>query len=217
MKRKFLEDLGLEKEMIDKIIDENSADIGKAKGELETIKEKLSTTEKELETTKKLVTERDTQLETLKNSSGDIESLKKQIETLQADNKAKDEAHAAEIKELKVNAAVDAAITNAKGRNAKAIKALLNLENAELAEDGTVKGLSEQLNALIKAEDSKFMFDVDTKKPTVKGATPGESGNDDADKPIVTKEQFSKMSYKDRTKLFTENKELYDSLTQNQN
>ena len=214
MKRKFLEDLGLEKEMIDKIIDENSADIGKAKGELESIKEKLSTTEKELESTKKLVTERDTQLETLKNSSGDVESLKKQIETLQNDNKAKDEAHAAEIKQLKIDAAVDTAISNAKGKNAKAIKALLDLENAELADDGTVKGLSEQIEKLIKSDDSKFMFDTEKSKVTVKGATPGESGNDDGDKSI-SKEQFNKMSYKDRIKLFNENKELYDSLNQN--
>ena len=214
MKRKFLEDLGLEKEMIDKIIDENSADIGRAKGELESIKEKLSTTEKELESTKKLVTERDTQLETLKNSSGDVESLKKQIETLQNDNKAKDEAHAAEIKQLKIDAAVDTAISNAKGKNAKAIKALLDLENAELADDGTVKGLSEQIEKLIKSDDSKFMFDTEKSKVTVKGATPGESGNDDGDKSI-SKEQFNKMSYKDRIKLFNENKELYDSLNQN--
>ena len=41
MKRKFLEDLGLEKEVIDKILDENSADIGRAKGELETVKNQL--------------------------------------------------------------------------------------------------------------------------------------------------------------------------------
>lgn len=41
MKRKFLEDLGLEKETIDKILDENSADIGKVKGELDTAKNDL--------------------------------------------------------------------------------------------------------------------------------------------------------------------------------
>ena len=41
--------------------------------------------------------DRDGQLETLKNSTGDVEAMKQQIATLQADNKAKDEAHAAEI------------------------------------------------------------------------------------------------------------------------
>jgi chromosome segregation ATPase len=199
MKRKFLEDLGLEKEMIDKIIDENSADIGKAKGELESIKEKLSTTEKELESTKKLVTERDGQLEQLKNSSGDVESLKKQIETLQNDNKAKDEAHAAEIKQLKIDAAVDTAISNAKGKNAKAIKALLDLENAELDEDGTVKGLADQIKALQTAEDSKFLFG----SSTMKGAKTGESGNDDGDKGVDT----SKMTYSELAAYMAEHPE----------
>jgi len=38
MKRKFLEDMGLEKEQVDKILDENSQDIGKAKGDSEKAK-----------------------------------------------------------------------------------------------------------------------------------------------------------------------------------
>ena len=38
MKRKFLEDMGLEKEQVDKILDENSQDIGKAKGDSEKSK-----------------------------------------------------------------------------------------------------------------------------------------------------------------------------------
>ena len=36
MKRKFLEDMGLTKEQVDSILDENSQDIGKAKGDLDT-------------------------------------------------------------------------------------------------------------------------------------------------------------------------------------
>lgn len=43
------------------------------------------------------VRDRDGQLETLKNSTGDVEGMKQKIATLQADNKAKDEAHAAQI------------------------------------------------------------------------------------------------------------------------
>ena len=48
------------------------------------------------------VRDRDGQLEKLKNSTGDVDAMKKQIEALQKDNKAKDEAHAAEIKQLKI-------------------------------------------------------------------------------------------------------------------
>ena len=79
MKRKFLEDLGLEKEVIDKILDENSADIGRAKGELETVKNQL-------EAAQQAIAERDTQLETLQNSVGDNQELQEQISQLQAEN-----------------------------------------------------------------------------------------------------------------------------------
>ena len=147
------------------------------------------------------VRDRDGQLETLKTSTGDVEGMKKQIETLQADNKKKDEDHAAEINQLKVDAAVESAITGAKGKNAKAIKALLNLENAELADDGTIKGLSEQLEALTKADDSKFLFDTETKKTQVKGAKPGESGKEDVDDKVDT----SKMSYSELAAYMAEN------------
>ena len=37
MTRKFLEDMGLEKEQVDKILDNNSQDIGKAKGDSEKL------------------------------------------------------------------------------------------------------------------------------------------------------------------------------------
>ena len=82
--------------------------------------------------------DRDGQLETLKNSTGDVEAMKQQIATLQADNKAKDEAHAAEIKKMKVDAAVEAALTSSGAINAKAVVPFLkDLDKAELADDGT--------------------------------------------------------------------------------
>lgn len=147
------------------------------------------------------VKERDTQLETLKNSTGDVEGLKKQIEQLQADNKQKDEIHKAEIKQLKVDAAIDSALTSAKAKNKIAVKALLkDMDKAELAEDGTIKGLSDQLQALMKADDSKFLFDEGT-KPTVKGAKPAASGNDDGDKGV----DVSKMTYSELAAFMAEN------------
>lgn len=153
--------------------------------------------------------ERDEQLETLKNSSADVETLKKQIETLQGENKAKDEAHALEMKQLKIDSAVSSAITGAKGKNAKAIRALLNLENAELLEDGTVKGLKEQIESLVKAEDSKFLFESE-EKVQFKGAIPAGSAKNKSSG--ITKETFSKMGYKERVELFNTNRDLYDQL-----
>ncbi len=191
MKRKFLEDMGLEKEQVDKILDENSQDIGKAKGDSEKIHKDLDAANAEVESLKGQISDRDKQLETLKNSTGDVEAMKQQIATLQADNKAKDDAHAAEIKQLKIDAAIDSALTGAKAKNNTAVKALLkDLDKAELADDGTIKGLAEQIEALQKSD--AYLFDTTTKKKTqVKGAKPGESGNDDGDHEVDT----SKMTY----------------------
>ena len=142
MKRKFLEDMGLTKEQVDSILDENSQDIGKVKGDLDTANQEITSLREQ-------IVDRDSQLETLKNSTGDVEALREQIAILQADNKTKDETHAAEIKQLKIDSAVLTALTGAKAKNNTAVKALLkDLDKAEFAEDGTIKGLAEQIEVL---------------------------------------------------------------------
>lgn len=131
----------------------------------------------ELKQAKDQVKERDSQLETLKKNVGDSEELKKQIEALQNDNKTKDEAHAAEIKQIKIDAAVDKALVDAKAKNPKAVKALLDLAKAEISDDGTIKGLDAQIKTLSEAEDSKFLFDTDNtqnKNQNSKGFVPGQ-------------------------------------------
>ena len=107
MKRKFLEDLGLEKDVVDKIMNENGKDIEAAKTELTTVTA-------ERDQLKKDVDDRDKQIDTLKKSAGDNEDLKKKIEDLQAENKAQ-----------KLNNAVEKALTNAKALNLTATRALL--------------------------------------------------------------------------------------------
>ena len=103
MKRKFLEDLGLEKEAIDKIMAENGNDVNAAKAEYDSMKQ-------ERDTMAAQVAERDKQLETLKNSTGDMEALKQQIITLQADNQAAKEKYDADMKELKLSTAIRLAL-----------------------------------------------------------------------------------------------------------
>ena len=145
------------------------------------------------------VKDRDSQLETLKNSTGDVDAMKKQIETLQADNKAKDEAHAAEIHNLKVNAAIDAALTGANAKNLVAVKALLkDMDKAELDADGSIKGLADQIAALQKSD--AYLFEAKESKK-MKGAKPGEAGNEDGDKGVDT----SKMTYSELAAFMAEN------------
>lgn len=205
MTRAELEALGLTKEQIDSVMGINGNDI-------EKVKTKLTDAEKEAKTLKEQIKDRDKQLNDLKNSKEDLEGLKSQIEALQKDNKAKDEQYKAEIRNLKVNSAVEAALTGAKAKNLTAVKALLkDIDKAELLEDGTVKGLKEQIEALKKADDSKFLFDIDVATPqTPKGATPASSPK--ASATGITKEQFNKMGYRERLDLFNNDPTTYNSL-----
>ena len=125
------------------------------------------------------------QLGALQKETGDVQSLKDKIQELQDNAKEAEKTHAAEIQTLKINNAVDTALIGAKALNTKAVKALLNLEGAELAEDGSVKGLAEQITALQKSDS--YLFG----SSTMKGAKTGESGNDDGGKGVDT----SKMTY----------------------
>lgn len=146
------------------------------------------------------VRDRDSQLETLKNSTGDVDAMKKQIEDLQKANKDAADAHAAEIKQLKIDTAIDTALGDAKAKNKIAVKALLkDMDKAELAEDGTIKGLAEQIEALQKSDS--YLFDAKDSKKQFKGAAPGESGNEEGDKGVDT----SKMSYSELAAYLAEN------------
>lgn len=151
--------------------------------------------------------DRDGQLEILKNSTDNPETLKQTIATLQADNKAKDEKHAAEIKQLKVDAAIDAALSGAKAKNAKAVRALLEIdsEKIKVKEDGTLDGLmlAEQIKKLQSAEDSKFLFETESKHTKIKGASPAETGVESPDSKVDT----SKMSYEELCAYMEQNPE----------
>lgn len=169
MNKEKLMELGLTEELASKVAKELDGNY--------VPKARFNEVNSELKTAKDQVKDRDSQLETLKKSVGDAEELKKQIETLQNDNKAKDDAHAAEIKQIKIDAAVDKALADAKAKNPKAVKALLDLAKAELADDGTIKGLDAQIKGLTEAEDSKFLFEVDNsqnKNNNSKGFVPGQ-------------------------------------------
>lgn len=146
---------------------------------------------------------RDKQLEELKKSNGDVEELQKQITQLQADNKKAEADHAAEIKQLKVDSAIESALMAAGARNMKAARALLDidLDSIKVKDDGTLDGLSldEQIKKLKGADDSKFMFN-ETKR-TFKGTNPADPGRNDPNQKIDPKD----MSYEELCNYLDEN------------
>lgn len=197
MTRKQLEDLGLTKEQADSVMKINGDDIENAKGTAATEIKNLQT---EVDGLKTQVGDRDKQLETLKASAGDNANLKKQIEDLQTENATAKANHESELNQLKIDFAVEKALTGAKAKNIKAVKALLELNDAKLDKDGNVKGLAEQIEKLTSGDDTKFLFEAQKQtkqQQNFKGFQPGASGGQ---KPgDGEKVDFSKMSYDELT------------------
>lgn len=143
----------------------------------------------ENKTLKTSVSDRDKQLETLKALAGDNEELKKQIETMKQQNADQEKAHKAELAQLKLDNAIDTALTVAGAKNTKAVKALLDISQVKLEEDGKLTGWDEQIKALQKSDAYLFA----TQQNKFKGFQPGASGDN---KP-GTKVDMSKMSYEE--------------------
>lgn len=194
MTRKQLEDLGLTKEQADSVMKINGDDIENAKGTASTEIKNLQT---EVEGLKTQVGDRDKQLETLKASAGDNADLKKKIEDLQTENATAKATHESELNQLKIDFAVEKALTGAKAKNITAVKALLDLKDAKFDKEGNVKGLAEQIEKLTSDEGTKFLFEAQKQQQNFKGFQPGASGEH---KPGEgEKVDFSKMSYDELT------------------
>jgi predicted RNase H-like nuclease (RuvC/YqgF family) len=101
------------------------------------------------------IQERDNQLEQLKNAAGNSEELKAQIEQLQAENQKAAEEWQAKMAQMQLDFAIEKALAAAKAKNAKAVKALLDLEKIKL--DGEqLLGLDDQLKAIQQSDPYLF-------------------------------------------------------------
>ena len=160
MKREFLQnfkvgDQPLPKEIIDEIMAENGRDIESAKkpfADYDSIKEQLQTAK-----------------DGLKAFEGvDVAQLQSKVADLQGELNAKDTEWQGKLADMAFDHALEAAITSAKGKSAKAIRALLDVD--------TLKGSKNQ-EADIKAaleglkKDSGYLFDDGRVPPPYSGGT----------------------------------------------
>lgn len=181
MKRDFLEKLGItEKETIDAILDENSSDIGKAKGDVEAKETQITELQQQL-------ADRDKDIEELSKQAGNDAELQAKYQELQDKYQNETEASNNRIAEIKRDSAVELKLTQAGAKNIKAAKALLDLDKVEVAEDGTVTGLDEQITTITTSD--AYLFGGETTGQFASGGNPngGPSGEVDAFKVATEK------------------------------
>lgn len=163
MTRKFLEELGLEKDVIDKILDENSADIGKEIGKTNAAKTDLAAANGELQTVR-------AELDELKKSTGDAGEVQKKLDELQAKYDTDTAALQKQITDRDYTDAISAAIAAAndgkglkfssKGAQTAFISALRE-KGLEL-KDGALTGFDDFVKAQKEADPDAFASDTPT-------------------------------------------------------
>lgn len=121
------------------------------------------------------LTERDKQLSELQKNNSSNEELKKQITELQEKNQASEKEYQETLAKIKLDNALELALTSAGAKNNIAVKALLKMENIKMDNDKVI-GLTEQIEELKKTSD--YLFKVEEKAPEVPvGTTPANPNN----------------------------------------
>lgn len=198
MKREFLKELGLEDEVINKIMAENGKDIEAHKRNSEDTTAKLDAKTKEHGEALALI-------EQLKGENAGNEKLQNSIK----DYETKVAQLTAENAQLKIDKAVEVALLENKAKPSDIDYLMFKLKadhkDIALDENGKVKGIDDIVSGLKTSYASNF--ESAAKKTFEPNKLPeGNTTN------AVTKEQFDKMGYSEKLKLFNENKELYQEL-----
>lgn len=157
MKREFLQnikvgDQPLPKEVIDAILDEHSRSVGTIRAENEGLRTQLQTAK-----------------DGLKAFEGvDVKDLQGQITRLQQELADKDTAHQAELANMAFDRTLEGAITAAKGKSVKAIRALLDVDTlrASKNQEADIKTALEGLQ-----KDSGYLFDTGNPTPPYAAGT----------------------------------------------
>jgi hypothetical protein len=193
MKREFLTDLGLETEQVNKIMAEHGKTVNSLKDEADKAKEDADELKGQLS-------------DRSKRAEGN-EDLQEQIKKLQDENKKVKDDYEQKLTEKTFDYSLDKALADAKAKNPKAVKALLNKEAIKLDGDKLL-GLEEQLKSI--QESDGYLFG-ESEPAGLKGRQAHPPGQ----KPpsTVTKEQFNQMGYIERNQLYSDNPELYKQLS----
>lgn len=173
MKREFLESLDLgkgvkmPKSAIDAIMNENGNDIEAARkpfSDYESIKQQLSDANKTIEDFKNM----------------DVDGIKKAADEWKAKYEQAEKDHAAKLDGLELDGKIESALRDAKAKNAKAVRALLDMEALKSSKnrDADIKAAVEAV-----AAENAFLFGEDGGGPRLSsGSHHGPGGEPDYSK-----------------------------------
>lgn len=125
--------------------------------------------------------EKETELAALRASAQATQGLQAELDSLKAQ-------YAKDTCEWKLGRQVDKALMDAKARNLELARKALDLSKVTVAEDGSLSGLSEQLEALKKSDGYLFAEEPPAGRPLSTGGSHG--GGPKA----YTREQLAAMS-----------------------
>lgn len=191
MKRKFLEDLGLESDVIEKVMAEAGKEITALKARADDLTEQINVKE----TT---IAEKNNKIAELEKI--DIEAIKKEQFDLGKTEGSK------EIEVFKKQNALDKALQGYKAKDTSILSKMLDMEKVKFDDNyEIVEGLEEQITPLKESHD--YLFENENPLPTFTGNI-----KQPADGNQITKEAFNKMSYKERVALKSKKPEVYENL-----
>ena len=197
---KYLEDLGVEKEVAEKIFAERSKEIEAEKAKRMSAEEKLTEAEKSLE----LVT---TEMDALKKGEKNAEEIQAKLDALIAEREAeKTKAEADRLAKEKADNVLSRfnAVKKKFKHNDIEQAYLKRFGDAIESKDFEGKSDAEIYHELTKDDDCH----EGVKAVHLAGGTPSGVGGKS-----VTREAFNKMSYKERLQIYNENQALYNELT----
>lgn len=157
MNKDDLKKFGIEDDdLIQKVLTEHGKGIEKFKAD-------VAAKQQEMDGLKAQLSEANKQIESFKGM--DIEGVKKSADEWKAKFEQSQAEATAQIERLKFDHALEAALASAKAKNPKAVRALLKEADLKLAEDGSIVGLTEQLEHVRSEND--YLFESDEPSPVI--------------------------------------------------
>ena len=178
MKKEDFVALGISEELAEKAAEKSAVEL---KGFVP--RDRLNEANKAKEQAETSYNEVKAELDKLKESAGDNETLKTQIERLKTDLKNKEATHKAEIADMKMTNAIQAAI-GSMAHDVGLVSGLLDKSKLILSDDGKLTGFEDQIKGL--KESKPFLFKEGETYPSVPDG--GEAHNTGSGK---TRDQFA--------------------------